>query len=136
MCGICGFAFRDRRIVSDKSMLQRMSESLRHRGPDAHGVYAGAGVGLGVRRLSIVDIETGDQPLCNETKSLYLICNGEIYNYVELRALLIDKKHCFSTQSDAEVILHLYEEYGVECVSYLRGMFSFALWDAKKANFF
>jgi asparagine synthase (glutamine-hydrolysing) len=106
-----------------------MSELVRHRGPDSRGSYEASGVGLGFRRLSIIDLETGDQPISSEDEAVTLICNGEIYNFIELRKELTDKGHRFRTRSDVEVILHLYEDHGPNCVRFLRGMFGFALWD-------
>ncbi len=132
MCGICGVATGDAESPVEMAMLQRMNEIIRHRGPDGEGYYQAAGVGLGVRRLSIIDLETGDQPIFNENKQAVVICNGEIYNYPELRAELQKRGHVFRTGSDVEVIVHLYEEYGTACLDRLRGMFAFALWDAKK----
>ncbi|MCJ7772260.1 MAG: asparagine synthase (glutamine-hydrolyzing) [Desulfobacterales bacterium] len=111
-------------------MLSAMGNVLRHRGPDSCGYYTSPGIGLGIQRLSIIDLQTGDQPILNENGKIAVVSNGEIYNYRELRESLIQKGHCFKTSSDVEVIVHLYEEYGVECLSYLRGMFGFALWDS------
>jgi asparagine synthase (glutamine-hydrolysing) len=107
-----------------------MTDIIRHRGPDRQGLHINSGIGLGVRRLSIIDLDSGDQPISNENGTLTVICNGEIYNYIELRKELLAKGHRFSTSSDVEVIVHLYEEHGAECVRHLRGMFTFALWDA------
>ena len=109
-----------------------MAAALRHRGPDGRGVHGGPGVGLGVQRLAIVDLATGDQPIGNEDGSVLVVCNGEIYNHVALRAWLEARGHRFRTGSDVEVIVHLYEEEGVESVSALRGMFAFALWDTPR----
>ncbi|RJP84783.1 MAG: asparagine synthase (glutamine-hydrolyzing) [Desulfobacteraceae bacterium] len=136
MCGISGFVHPDPYQPVDMGILRRMTDIMRHRGPDGEGFYSGPGAGLGFRRLSIIDLETGDQPLSNENGSLELICNGEIYNYVELRKTLVQKGHFFQTKSDAEVIVHLYEDYGVECLTHLRGMFAFALWDTDKQQLF
>jgi len=136
MCGISGFVHKDPHQPIDMRILRRMTDIMRHRGPDGEGFYEGPGAGLGFRRLSIIDLETGDQPIANETRSLHLICNGEIYNYVELRKKLLQKGHFFRTKSDAEVVVHLYEEYGTECLSYLRGMFAFALWDNERQQLF
>lgn len=129
MCGITGIAFKNPVKPVNKNILQRMTDILHHRGPDGEGFYVGPGIGLGFRRLSIIDLKTGNQPLTNERKTIYLVCNGEIYNYKELRIALMDKGHTFRTESDSEVIVHLYEEYGIDCVKKLRGMFAFALWD-------
>lgn len=132
MCGIAG-------IISSKPLspcqfeqVSRMSNAMIHRGPDGSGLYQGSHVTLAMRRLSVIDLSTGWQPLYNEDKSLSLIANGEIYNYVELRAQLQQRGHSFATKSDCEVILHLYEEYGEACVHHLRGMFAFALWDDRR----
>ena len=100
-----------------------MGDVLRHRGPDSCGIYTSLGIGLGIQRLSIIDLQTGDQPIFNEDGKITVVSNGEIYNYKELRELLIQKGHRFNTSSDVEVIVHLYEEYDVECLRYLRGMF-------------
>jgi asparagine synthase (glutamine-hydrolysing) len=113
-----------------------MTEMMRHRGPDGEGFYTGPGAGLGFRRLSIIDLNTGNQPISNEDGSLHLVCNGEIYNFIELRRQMTTQGHSFKTQSDAEVILHLYEAYGFDCLHHLRGMFAFALWDSKKRHLF
>jgi asparagine synthase (glutamine-hydrolysing) len=136
MCGISGFAHRDPGRPINKQMLSAMTDIIRHRGPDGEGFYSGPGVGLGFRRLSIIDLETGDQPIVNEDGSLVLICNGEIYNYEELRAQLVKRGHHFRTRSDAETILHLYEEHEADCLKYLRGMFAFALWDKNRRRLF
>lgn len=109
-----------------------MTGLMRHRGPDSQGFYISPGISLGVRRLRIVDLETGDQPISSEDGTVTVVCNGEIYNFVELRQKLLDAGHRFRTRSDVEVIVHLYEDYGVECLQYLRGMFGFALWDARR----
>jgi asparagine synthase (glutamine-hydrolysing) len=109
-----------------------MTDAIRHRGPDSDGFFVKDNVALGMRRLSIIDLETGDQPIANEDGSIHVVFNGEIYNHVELRAMLRQKGHTFATQADTEVIVHLYEEYGEECLSHLRGMFAFALWDGPR----
>ena len=126
MCGICGYVGLD-----DKELLKRMCDVQRHRGPDAEGLYQDGEVGLGNRRLSIIDLATGDQPLHNEDESVWVTFNGEIYNYVELRQQLTSKGHEFYTESDTEVLVHLYEEYGANMVNVLRGMFAFGLWDSE-----
>ena len=109
-----------------------MTSIMAHRGPDDQGLFREPGVGFGVRRLSIIDLETGQQPLYSEDRSVVLVCNGEIYNYKELRYQLQANGHAFQSRSDAEVIIHLYEDLGVEFVHRLRGMFAFALWDRGK----
>ncbi|MDD5746154.1 MAG: asparagine synthase (glutamine-hydrolyzing) [Candidatus Omnitrophica bacterium] len=135
MCGICGVVNADARPV-DMSLVRSMCAALVHRGPDSAGYYQADGIGLGHRRLSIIDLVTGDQPLHNENKTVWLAANGEIYNFPELRAELEAKGHGFASRSDTEVIVHLYEEYGEECLRRLRGMFAFALWDAPQRKLF
>jgi asparagine synthase (glutamine-hydrolysing) len=134
MCGICGIAGYDPVARED---LVRMTRVLRHRGPDDEGFFLesyadGLGVGLGFRRLSIIDLETGNQPITNETATVQLVFNGEIYNFRELRQELEARGHRFATNADTEVIVHLYEEVGVHCVERLNGMFAFALWDSER----
>ncbi|MBW2365113.1 MAG: asparagine synthase (glutamine-hydrolyzing) [Deltaproteobacteria bacterium] len=131
MCGICGVLHFDSKRPVEKEILAAMTDVLRHRGPDSCGFYTSLGIGLGIQRLSIIDLQTGDQPIFNEDRKIAIVSNGEIYNYKELRESLIQKGHRFNTSSDVEVIVHLYEEYGVECLGYLRGMFGFALWDSR-----
>lgn len=128
MCGIVGIFQRDGTRPSEGA-LNGMLRAVAHRGPDEEGRYLEGPVALGHRRLSIIDLETGRQPLTNEDESLVLVLNGEIYNYQELRAATLSRGHTYRTQSDAEVILHLYEEEGPACLSRLNGMFAFALWD-------
>jgi asparagine synthase (glutamine-hydrolysing) len=132
MCGICGIAWSDAQRPVSAETLKRMADSLRHRGPDNEGFLAAPGIGLGFRRLSIVDLKTGEQPISNEDGSVTVICNGEIYNHIELRQRLAAAGHRFATASDVEVIVHLYEEHGLDFVSHLRGMFGLALWDARR----
>ena len=127
MCGIAGYVGFD-----DERLLRKMCSALQHRGPDAEGFYTAPGVGLAHRRLSIIDLANGRQPMTNETGTLQLVFNGEIYNYEKLTADLKAKGHVFRTASDTETILHAYEEYGLDCVQHLRGMFAFALWDTAK----
>jgi len=136
MCGICGILALDGGRPIDAAVIRRMTDTLQHRGPNSSGYHVAPGVGLGVRRLSIVDLETGDQPIANEDESIVLVCNGEIYNHVELREQLLAAGHRFRTKSDTEVIVHLYEDHGVDCLQQLRGMFAFALWDARKQRLF
>src|SRR5215218_10038651 len=109
-----------------------MCEVIEHRGPDSRGVFVDEGVGLGIQRLRIIDLESGDQPIFNEDGSVVVVLNGEIYNYRELRADLEQRGHSFARKSDTEVIVHLYEDHGAGCVSHLRGMFAFALWDGPR----
>lgn len=132
MCGICGVIYSDRARPVDRQTLARMTDILRQRGPDSHGFHVEPGFGLGVRRLSIIDLKTGDQPISNENGAVTVICNGEIYNFLELRYELMAAGHRFRTFSDVEVIVHLYEDLGPECVQRLRGMFGFALWDSRR----
>jgi asparagine synthase (glutamine-hydrolysing) len=131
MCGICGVLnFSGAPVAEDT--LAAMRATLRHRGPDEEGQYIADGVGLGICRLSIIDLSTGSQPICNEDGSIHLVFNGEIYNYLELRERLIARGHRFRTRSDTEVIVHLYEDYGEHCLSQLEGMFAFAIWDGRQ----
>ena len=130
MCGIAGiFEYQDIRAVH-AGTLRRMTDAVRHRGPDDHGEFIDDGLALGMRRLSIIDLEGGKQPIANESGEVVVVFNGEIYNYRELREQLLRSGHVLKTMSDTEVIVHLYEEKGAECVLALRGMFGFALWDA------
>lgn len=131
MCGIAGILSQDKRQV-----ITKMTESLYHRGPDEHGYYHDDFISLGHQRLSIIDLASGRQPISNETGTLQLICNGEIYNSPELKKQLLSSGHVFKTSTDVEVILHLYEEYGRSCVQHLRGMFAFAVWDKEKRTLF
>src|SRR2546422_3065786 len=142
MCGIFGIAEFGNHVGSPSgegslsSLLGAMGRALEHRGPDDHGTHvlrsSGAAVGIGMRRLSIIDVAGGRQPMTNEDGTVIVVCNGEIYNYRELREELASKGHCLRTQSDTEVIVHLYEEHGWACVTRLRGMFAFAVWDARQ----
>jgi asparagine synthase (glutamine-hydrolysing) len=129
MCGICGIAGTGGKDPRTLETLKRMVQVMRHRGPDDEGFYCDEHVGLGHARLSIIDVELGSQPMSNEDESLWIVFNGEIYNYVELRKELIDRGHTFRTRSDTEVILHSYEEFGEAFVHRFNGMFAFALWD-------
>lgn len=129
MCGIAGLLYTDTHRPADASTLRRMGNAIAHRGPDGEGVFHRRNVGLIHRRLAIIDLAGGNQPIGNEDESIQIVFNGEIYNYRELREQLISKGHRFRTQSDTEVIVHLYEEHGEDCVRLLRGMFAFALWD-------
>ncbi|HEY2594078.1 MAG TPA: asparagine synthase (glutamine-hydrolyzing) [Chloroflexota bacterium] len=135
MCGICGVVnLGPRADATSVARLTAMADTLRHRGPDSDGYYVSEdrNVGLAFRRLSIVDLATGDQPMANEDESLWLVFNGEIYNHADHRPGLEARGHRFRSRCDAEVILHLYEEYGPDCIHQLRGMFAFALWDARR----
>ncbi len=136
MCGITGiFDTRYRREI-DLGVLRRMNESQHHRGPDEGSVHVENGLGLGHRRLSIIDIATGQQPICNEDGSVVLIYNGEIYNYRELIPELLALGHVFRTKSDTEVVVHAWEAWGEDCVKRFRGMFAFALWDRNRDTLF
>jgi asparagine synthase (glutamine-hydrolysing) len=132
MCGICGIVKFDNSDPVDQVVIERMTESLAHRGPDDAGYFVQGQVGLGHRRLSIIDLSGGRQPIFNEDRSAAIIFNGEIYNYRALAAVLSSAGHIFKTRSDTETILHAYEEYGDDCVDQLRGMFGFAIWDRGK----
>jgi asparagine synthase (glutamine-hydrolysing) len=132
MCGICGAVYSNPKKPVDRKMLERMTDIMTHRGPDKNGFFVSPGIGMGIRRLSIIDLQTGDQPVSNEDGTITLVCNGEIYNFRELREKLLERGHRFKTNSDVEVIVHLYEDHGERCVDYLRGMFGFALWDASR----
>lgn len=136
MCGITGIFYRDNTINVEKNVLKKITDTLEHRGPDDEGYFIQKNIGLGHKRLSIIDLETGRQPIPNEDKSLWIVFNGEIYNYIELRSELLAKGHQFHTHSDTEVILHLYEEYGADCLPMLNGMFAFVIWDNKKKQVF
>lgn len=127
MCGICGFI-----NFKEDGLIERMSQTLLHRGPDEAGFYKDDTIALGHRRLSIIDLTSGKQPIHNEDSSVWVILNGQIYNYIELRQELSGKGHRFYTFSDTEVIVHAYEEYGLDCVKYFNGEFAIALWDKKK----
>ena len=141
MCGIAGGCWTSNAEPLSETVLQRMIFVLRHRGPDDSGMYfsspAGSGsaktqAALGHRRLSIIDLDSGRQPLANEDESIWIAFNGEIYNYRDLRRQLQSGGHHFRTETDTETIIHLYEDHGVDCVKHLRGMFAFALWDENK----
>lgn len=136
MCGICGIVSLAGGMLAEKQTLAKMCQTLRHRGPDDEGFYEASNVLLGMRRLSIIDLNTGHQPICNEDSSLWVIFNGEIYNYRELRQQLKQRGHQFTTESDTEVIIHAYEEYGVQCVTHFNGMFAFAIWDEAQQQLF
>lgn len=132
MCGITGiYNYRDKKPVNE-SLLRNMTAVLNHRGPDGEGYYLKGNVGIGHKRLSIIDLEGGSQPIFNENKDISIVFNGEIYNFPEIRDELTKKGHVFYTNTDTEVIVHLYEEMGDDCVDKLRGMFAFGIWDEKK----
>jgi asparagine synthase (glutamine-hydrolysing) len=136
MCGICGIFFSDRDWRVRGDVLANMNRSIAHRGPDDDGFFVEENVGLAMRRLSIIDVATGHQPLANENQDVWIVYNGEIYNHAELREVLESKGHRYRTRSDTETIVHLYEEYGRDCVKHLRGMFAFAIWDRRKRVLF
>lgn len=135
MCGICGIFNRDNKPV-ERSLVQAMNKTLVHRGPDDDGFHVEGPVGLGQRRLSIIDLNTGKQPIYNEDQSKAIVFNGEIYNFQNLRKQLLTTGHVFKTQTDTEVIVHAYEQWGKSCVNKLRGMFAFAIWDASNQSIF
>lgn len=136
MCGICGKINLNGESV-DEALLKRMASSLSHRGPDDEGIYIKGSIGLGHRRLSIIDLSpAGHQPMCNEDGTVWIVYNGEIYNFQELRQDLIAKGHVFRSKTDTETIIHLYEEYGTGCLKFLRGMFAFAIWDDRDRSLF
>lgn len=136
MCGICGVIDYNKNTLVCEGLIRDMSGKLKHRGPDDEGIFIIRGnisVGLGHRRLSIIDLSlSGHQPMSNEDASIWIVFNGEIYNFQELNAQLKEKGHVFKSNTDTEAIIHLYEEYSEGCIEYLRGMFAFALWDSKK----
>src|ERR1700730_6447072 len=129
MCGIAGYAGSN---PPDAATLRRMCDALVHRGPDQDGYLLGDHVALGMRRLSIIGVESGRQPIYNEDRTIAVVYNGEVYNFTELRAELEGRGHRFATATDTECIVHLYEEHGERCVEHLRGMFAFALWDERR----
>src|SRR5438067_6861381 len=132
MCGIAGFIDVERSRDNAEQLIDRMCRVIRHRGPDDQGVWVDDGVALGMRRLSIIDLAGGHQPIFNEDQSILVVLNGEIYNYRELQKELQERGHHFRTNSDTEAIVHAYEEYGDDCVKHLRGMFTFAIWDRNR----
>lgn len=136
MCGISGIISLHPNNPVDLKTLTGMTDSITHRGPDDHGIFITNEVGLGARRLSIIDLVGGHQPIHNEDKTMWIVFNGEIYNYRTLRNLAEQKGHIFITKSDTEVILHLYEEFGAECLNYLTGIFAIAIWDDYKKELF
>jgi asparagine synthase (glutamine-hydrolysing) len=141
MCGICGFVTDQGSPETLGNILTAMNGRLAHRGPDGEGIFLdafapGGGAALAHRRLAIIDLVTGDQPLFNETRTLAIVFNGEIYNFQELRQELVAKGHVFASRSDTEVIIHLYEELGPACVTRLRGMFALAIWDSERRELF
>ncbi|MBZ5683730.1 MAG: asparagine synthase (glutamine-hydrolyzing) [Acidobacteriia bacterium] len=136
MCGICGIFFANREWRVQGDVLARMNRRIVHRGPDDEGFFVEENVGLAMRRLSIIDVKSGHQPLANENRDVWIVFNGEIYNHAELREDLEARGHQYRTRSDTETIVHLYEEYGSDCVMHLRGMFAFVIWDRRKRVLF
>ena len=136
MCGIAGIVYKDSGQEVSRSILEKMTEAIRHRGPDSDGFYIQRNIGLGMRRLAIIDLPGGGQPVSNEDQTVRVIFNGEIYNFKDLRAQLEKKGHRFRSHSDTETIVHAYEEYGAECVHHFRGMFAFAVWDNRNEKLF
>jgi asparagine synthase (glutamine-hydrolysing) len=135
VCGIVGIARSDRLDV-DQALLGRMCAAIRHRGPDDDGFYVNGPIGLGMRRLSIIDLKSGAQPIHNRDRTAWIVFNGEIYNYRELREKLERLGHTFYTNSDTEAIIHAYDRYGADCPRHLRGMFAFAIWDERTQELF
>src|SRR6059036_1193638 len=136
MCGIAGVYEHDGQRGVERLGVQAMLDAIAHRGPDDEGVHLDGALAIGSRRLSIIDVEGGHQPIANEDGSVVVVFNGEIYNYRELRARLRAAGHVLRTASDTEAIVHLYEELGEGCVHELRGMFAFAVWDARRRRLF
>src|SRR6266550_3097198 len=135
MCGIAGIVNNNKSDV-DQDLLARMCAAIRHRGPDDDGFYFNEGVGLGMRRLSIIDVKGGQQPIHNQDRTAWIVFNGEIYNYQELRQNLEKLGHTFYTNSDTEAIIHAYDRYGADCPKHLRGMFAFAIWNERTQELF
>ncbi|MBX7171749.1 MAG: asparagine synthase (glutamine-hydrolyzing) [Pyrinomonadaceae bacterium] len=135
MCGIVGIVYQGSHAV-EREILEGMNSAILHRGPDEDGFFLKENVGLGMRRLAIIDLASGQQPIFNHDKSKVIVFNGEIYNFQELRADLESRGHQFKTNSDTEAIIHLYDEFGVDCVQHLRGMFAFAIWDEREKSLF
>src|SRR5712675_1881198 len=132
MCGICGKLEFDSGAKVAPELLDRMMHAIAHRGPDGTGKYISGPAGLGHTRLAIIDLSTGDQPLSNEDGTIWTVFNGEIYNFAELRTELQQSGHRFRSNTDTEVIVHAYEQWGEQAVTRFRGMFAFALWDTRK----
>src|SRR4028119_305811 len=139
MCGITGWAYMDARTPQAEGageLLRSMCARMTHRGPDSEGLMTETGIALGMRRLAIIDLATGEQPAVSEDGKISVVLNGEIYNYRELRADLEDRGHTFRSASDTEVLPHLYEQYGTGMLAHLNGMFAFALGDARRRRLF
>src|SRR5882762_10273695 len=135
MCGIVGIVRNDKAEV-DHDLVARMCHAIRHRGPDDDGFYFNVAVGLGMRRLAIIDLKSGQQPIPNKDRTAWIVFNGEIYNYRELRKQLETLGHTFHTNGDTEAIVAAYDQYGTDCPKYLRGMFAFAIWDERAKSLF
>ncbi len=135
MCGIVGIVRSDKSDV-DQALVGRMCAAITHRGPDEDGFYFDGAVGLGMRRLAIIDLKSGQQPIHNQDRTAWIVFNGEIYNYRELRDKLEQLGHTFYTNSDTEAIVHAYDQYGADCPKHLRGMFAFAIWDTRTQELF
>jgi asparagine synthase (glutamine-hydrolysing) len=136
MCGICGIFYQDRTRRVERSTLASMNHQITHRGPDDEGLFVDGNVGIAMRRLSIIDVKSGHQPLSNETGDVWIVYNGEVYNHQDSRKEMEARGHIYRTHSDTESIVHLYEEYGRDCVQYLRGMFAFVIWDQRRRVLF
>src|ERR1051325_7139715 len=134
MCGIAGFLLKDR--PAQAAVVKTMCDQIRHRGPDDEGFHIDGGAAIGMRRLSIIDLNTGHQPISNEDGTVWIVFNGEIYDYKALRDRLIQQGHQFRTASDTETLIHLYEQEGPEGLRRLRGMFAYAIWDARRQRLF
>jgi asparagine synthase (glutamine-hydrolysing) len=133
MCGITGYLnLNNEPLGTDTHVLSTRCNSIEHRGPDERGMRIIGPAALGMTRLSIIDLQTGQQPITNEDGSLWIVFNGEIYNYQELQERVVNNGHKLATKSDTETIIHLYEDYGIDCLQYLEGMFAFAIWDSNK----
>src|SRR5579875_2821811 len=134
MCGIAGFVSTDTR--DQRSILERMTSTIAHRGPDGYGFHFDGPAALGHRRLSIIDVAGGGQPMTNESGDIWLTYNGEIFNHADVRPALEHAGHRYATRCDTETVIHAYEEYGVRCVEQFRGMFAFAIWNSRTQTLF
>ena len=136
MCGIAGTLNYKLNRPVDLGVLSSMLSRIQYRGPDESGIYLGENVGLGSVRLSIIDLKTGQQPISNQDETLWIVFNGEIFNYIELRQELVAKGYSFKTTTDTEVVIKLFEEYGADCLNMLNGQFAFSIWNTKKRELF